>query len=122
MQSLVARRLVRRRIRHRIRKKASGTAQRPRLAVFRSDRHIYAQAIDDVKGRTLAQASTRDPEVRAKISDGGNLEAAKVVGDVVAERLKTSGIETVIFDRGGYLYHGRVKALAEAMRSAGMKF
>jgi len=122
MQSPVDRRSVRRRIRYRIRKKTHGTARRPRLAVFRSLKHIYAQAIDDVEGRTLVQASTRDPEVRGKISGGGNLEAAKIVGSVIGERLKSSGIETVVFDRGGNLYHGRVQALAEAVRSQGLKF
>jgi large subunit ribosomal protein L18 len=113
---------IRRRIRYRIRKKVSGTAERPRLAVFRSDKHIYVQAIDDGAGRTLAQASTRDPALRADVPRGGNIEAAKAVGAEIARRLKAAGIETAVFDRGGYLYHGRVKALADAARGAGLKF
>jgi large subunit ribosomal protein L18 len=113
---------VRRRVRFRIRKKISGTSQRPRLAIYRSDKHIYVQAIDDGNGRTLAQASTLDAEVRGSASRGGNVAAAKAVGTTIAERLKGSGVEAVVFDRGGYLYHGRVKALAEAARAAGLKF
>jgi large subunit ribosomal protein L18 len=121
MQRAIDRNAIRRRIRYRIRKKIVGTAERPRIAVFRSSKHIYAQAIDDGVGRTLAQASTADKEVRGKISAGGNIAAAKAVGETVGERLKSSGVESVVFDRGGYLYHGRVKALAEGMRSAGVK-
>ena len=113
---------VRRRIRHRIRNRVAGTAERPRLAVFRSDKHIYVQAINDAEGATIAHASTRDPEVRAMIPRGGNVEAAKIVGGTIAAKLKEKGLESVVFDRGGYLYHGRVKALAEAARSAGLRF
>ena len=121
MQRAINRNAIRRRIRYRIRKKIVGTAERPRLAVFRSSKHIYAQVIDDGAGRTLAQASTADKEIRGKVPAGGNIAAAKAVGETVGERLKSSGIENVVFDRGGYLYHGRVKALAEGLRSAGVK-
>jgi large subunit ribosomal protein L18 len=122
MYTPVNRRAIRRRIRHRIRKKVSGTASTPRLAVYRSDKHIYAQAIDDAEGRTLAAASTLEPELRGKVGKGGNVEAAKAVGTLIAERLKAGGCKTVVFDRGGFLYHGRIRALAEAARSAGLKF
>ena len=111
---------VRRRIRHRIRRKVEGTSERPRVAVFRTSRHIYVQVIDDSQGRTLAAASTRDPDVRGRISDGSNVAAAKVVGGVIVEKLKEAGVERVVFDRGGYLYHGRVRALAEEIRSGGV--
>ncbi len=121
MQKGIDRDAIRRRIRYRIRKKVSGTADRPRLAVFRSDRHIYAQAIDDGSGRTIAHASTLDADVKGKVKSGGNVDAAKAVGGVIAARLKDKGIEGVVFDRGGYLYHGRVKALADAAREAGLK-
>jgi len=121
MQRAIDRSAVRRRIRYRVRKKVMGTADRPRVAVFRSSKHIYVQVIDDGAGRTLTQASTVDKEIRGKISGGGNIAAATAVGETVAERLKSSGIEGVVFDRGGYLYHGRVKALAEGIRSAGVK-
>jgi len=121
MEARVDRRAVRRRIRYRIRAKVAGNAARPRLAVYRSDKHIYAQAIDDVAGRTLAQASTVDAEVRAQVGSGGSVQAAKVVGGVIAARLRQGGIDVVVFDRGGFRYHGRVKALAEAARSAGLK-
>ena len=119
----IDRRGVRRTIRRRIRGKISGTGERPRLAVFRSLRHIVAQAVDDTTGRTLAAASTLDPDCKGRVSsNGGNIEAAKVVGEIVAGRLKEKGIETVTFDRGGYRFHGRVKALADAARGAGLKF
>jgi len=121
MQAAIDRRTVRRRIRHRIRKKISGSASRPRVAVFRSGKHIYAQAIDDECGKTLAFASTQDAALRGDAAKGWNQEAAKLVGSAMAERLKAAGIKTVVFDRGGYVYHGRVKALAEAMREAGLK-
>ena len=121
MQRAIDRNAIRRRIRYRIRKKIVGTAERPRVAVFRSSKHIYVQAIDDGVGRTLVQASTADKEVRGKVASGGDIAAAKAVGETVGERLKSSGIENVVFDRGGYLFHGRVKALAEGMRSAGVK-
>ena len=122
MQAQVNRKAARRRIRHRVRKDIQGTKARPRLAVFRSLRHIYVQAIDDESGATLAQASTRDKQLRAEAGRGGNREAAQKVGQVIAERLKDAGVETVVFDRGGFLYHGRVKALAEAAREGGLKF
>jgi len=107
----------------RVRRRLSGTTQRPRLAVYRSLRHIYAQVIDDESGRTLAAASTLDPAVSSEVSDGKNRTArAAVVGRVVAERSKGAGITEVVFDRGGYRYHGRVRALAEAAREAGLTF
>lgn len=93
-----------------------------RLSVFRSGKHIYAQIIDDIKGVTVASASTLDKEVRANISKSSNVEAAGFIGKVIAERAAKSGISEVVFDRGGYIYHGRVKALAEAAREAGLKF
>ena len=120
MQKVIDRDATRRRIRYRIRKRLSGSEARPRLAVFRSDKHIYAQVIDDLGGKTIAQASTREKDLRGK--KGSNVEAAKAVGSVIAGRLRERGIETVVFDRGGYLYHGRIKALAEAAREAGLKF
>ncbi len=122
MHSVIDRDAIRRRIRYRIRRKVLGSAERPRLAVFRSSKHIYVQAIDDAAGRTLASASTAEPDVRAKVGRGGNVAAAKAVGALIAERLKGAGVSTAVFDRGGFLYHGRVKALAEAAREAGLKF
>ncbi len=112
----------RERIHVRMRKAMSGTAERPRLCVHRSTRHIRAQVIDDLAGRTLASASSLDKDVRAQIKGGGNIAASKVVGKVVAERARAKGVEQVVFDRGGYQYHGRVQALAEAAREAGLKF
>ena len=109
---------VRQRVHDRIRQKVEGTAARPRLNVYRSLNHIYAQVIDDSRGVTLASAST----VTAKIRAGGNVAAATEVGRLVAERAKEAGIAKVTFDRGGYLYHGRIKALAEAARAAGLDF
>jgi large subunit ribosomal protein L18 len=120
MQSEVDRRAFRRRIRHRIRKKVRGTAARPRLAVFRSLRHIYVQAVDDDAGRTLAHASTQDRELG--VASGGNVEAAKQVGKAIAAKLQQAGVQQVVFDRGGSGYHGRVRALAEAAREAGLNF
>ena len=102
--------------------KISGTAERPRLNVFRSSRHIYAQVIDDVLGHTLAAASTLDREIAAEIGDKSKKEQASRVGEVIAERAKEAGISEVLFDRGGYLYHGRVQALAEGARKGGLKF
>ncbi|MES2905817.1 MAG: 50S ribosomal protein L18 [Pseudomonadota bacterium] len=93
-----------------------------RLSVFRSVQHIYAQVIDDANGLTLAQASTLDKELKGKLKSGGNVEAAKAVGALVAARAKKAGVEQVVFDRGGYMYHGRVKALADAARESGLKF
>ena len=122
MQKNIDRDTIRRRIRYRIRKKVSGTAAKPRLAVFRSDKHIYAQAIDDGSGLTIAHASSLDAELKATVRRGGNVDAAKIVGGAIARRLKSKGIEDVVFDRGGYLYHGRIKALADAAREAGLKF
>jgi large subunit ribosomal protein L18 len=111
-----------RKIRHfRVRKKIKGTTERPRLNVFRSSKHIYAQIIDDTKGITLAAASTLDKEL-GEIKNGGNVEAAKKVGALIAKRAQEKGIKNVVFDRGGYLYHGRVQALADAAREAGLDF
>ena len=104
---------------NRVRGKISGTAERPRLCVFRSENHIYAQVIDDVAGNTLAAASSVEKGFEG---NGGNVEAAKKVGLKVAERCLEKGIDTVVFDRGGYIYHGRVQALAEAAREGGLKF
>ena len=106
----------------RVRKKLAGTTERPRLNVFRSSKHVYAQIIDDTKGVTLVSASTLDKELRDQIQNGGNVDAAQKVGALVAQRAKAKGIEKVVFDRGGYLYHGRVKALADAAREAGLEF
>lgn len=112
----------RERIHVRMRKRIAGTAERPRLCVNRSTRHIRAQVIDDTTGRTIASASSLDKDVRATIRGGGNIEASKVVGKVIADRARAKGVENVVFDRGGYQYHGRVQALAEAAREAGLKF
>ena len=106
----------------RVRNKISGTPERPRLNVFRSNKQIYAQLIDDVNGVTLAAASTLDKELKGQIEYGGNKEAAKKVGEAIAKRALEKGIETVAFDRGGFLYHGRVKELADGAREAGLKF
>ena len=108
----------RQRIKFRIRKSVSGTAARPRLSVFRSNKEIYAQLIDDVNGVTILAASSREKE----IGKGTNIEVATAVGKLVAEKALKAGIETVTFDRGGYLYHGRIKSLAEGARAAGLKF
>lgn len=110
------------RIHRRIRRKMSGSPRRPRLCVYRSLNHIYAQIVDDSLGTTLVSASTVEQEVRGDLKNAGNIQAAKTVGKIVAERAKAKGIEAVVFDRGGYLYHGRVKALAEAARECGLKF
>jgi large subunit ribosomal protein L18 len=112
----------RRRVHRRVRQKVRGTPERPRLCVFRSLSQVYAQVIDDTAGRTLAGASSLDKDTRKQIKGGGNLAAAKIVGKAVAERAREKGITQVVFDRGGYKYHGRVKALAEAAREAGLKF
>ena len=122
---------IRSRVHERIRLKLRGTAERPRLAVFRSVAHIYAQVIDDTQGRTLVSASSVSkagadkPAKGAKAKgskSGGNVASAKAIGKLVAERAKEKGIKSVVFDRGGYLYHGRVKALADAARAAGLEF
>ena len=109
----------RRRNRHAIRKRANG---RPRLSVFRSGRHIYAQVIDDLTGETRASASTVERDIRGTIATGANVAAAEAVGKLVAERALKADVDTVVFDRGGYIYHGRVKALADAAREAGLRF
>lgn len=106
----------------RVRRKISGTAERPRLCVFRSLSNMYAQIIDDSKGVTLASASTLEKDVKDALSSAGNLAGSQAVGKLVAERALAQGIETVVFDRGGYIYHGRVAALAEAARESGLKF
>ena len=105
-----------------IRVKLSGTSEFPRLAVYRSTKHIYAQLIDDVNHVTLASASSNDKELKDKLAHGGNIEAAKVVGEAIAQKAKKAGVECVVFDRGGFLYHGRVAALADAAREAGLMF
>ncbi len=106
----------------RVRKKISGTAERPRLNIFKSLNHIYAQVINDVDGATLVAASSLDAELKDKINFGGNIEAAKLVGALIAKKCSEKGISNVVFDRGGYLYHGRVAAFAEAAREAGLDF
>ncbi|MNJ43529.1 50S ribosomal protein L18 [compost metagenome] len=106
----------------RVRRKIQGTATRPRLNVFRSSKHIYAQLIDDVAGVTLASASTLDKELSGSISGGGNVESASKVGELIAKRAQDKGFKNVVFDRGGYLYHGRIQALADAAREAGLEF
>ena len=111
---------VRSAIRSRVRKKVKGVEVRPRLAVFRSINHIYAQVIDDTKGVTICSAST--VEKVSAVGNGGNIDAAKAIGRMIAERAKDKGVSKVVFDRGGYLYHGRVRALAEAAREAGLQF
>jgi large subunit ribosomal protein L18 len=110
---------IRLRIHKRIRSRVAGSPERPRLAVFRSINHIYAQVIDDQQGHTLVAAASTEKDLRGK---GGNVEGAKLIGKAVAERAKEKGIKKVVFDRGGYLYHGRVKALADAAREAGLEF
>ena len=117
----VKRKELRERRRLRVRKKVYGTAQRPRLNVFRSLKHIYAQIIDDDQGVTLVAASSLSPELRGKVT-GGNIAGAAAVGKLVAEKARARGITKVVFDRAGYLYHGRVKALAEAAREGGLEF
>jgi large subunit ribosomal protein L18 len=106
----------------RVRGKISGTAERPRLRVSRSNQHIYAQLIDDVAGRTLVSASSIDPELRSALKSGANRDAARAVGEALGRRAVGAGIAEVVFDRGGHLYHGRVAALAEGAREAGLKF
>lgn len=106
----------------RLRVKLSGTSERPRLCVHRTTKHIYAQVIDDVKGVTIAAAGSVEADVKGNFSHGGNIEAAKAVGKLVAEKAKKAGIEDVVFDRGGFIYHGRIAALADAAREAGLNF
>jgi large subunit ribosomal protein L18 len=112
----------RERRRLRIRQKINGTSERPRLSVFRSARHIYAQVVDDIAGSTVAHASTLSREVRTEVNEASKLDAAKKVGQAIAKLLLAKGIDKVVFDRNGYLYHGRVRALADAARAAGLKF
>ena len=107
---------------YRLRNNISGTADRPRLAVFRSNMHIYAQVIDDTVGNTLCAASTVEKDIRAKLEKTNDVEAAKAVGEAVAKKAIEKGITTVVFDRGGFVYHGKIQALADAAREAGLKF
>jgi large subunit ribosomal protein L18 len=113
---------VRRRIHERLRKRVRGAEKRLRLNVYRSLNHIYGQIVDDQSGRTLVSASTLDKEVRKTLKTGGNIEAAKAVGRILAARAKAASVTRLAFDRGGYAYHGRVKALAEAAREGGLEF
>ncbi len=122
MAGIATRYEIRRRIHKRIRKKIAGTGDRPRLAVFRSNKHIYAQVIDDQSGVTLAYAASNEDEAKKDLSSGSNIEAAKTVGRLIAERAKKKGLAGVVFDRSGYIFHGRVRALAESAREAGLKF
>jgi large subunit ribosomal protein L18 len=119
MITKISKNIIRVRVHERIRKGLHGSAERPRLAVFRSLNHIYAQVIDDRAGRTLVAASSNEKNA---VSNGGNVAGAKEIGKLVASRAREKGITKVVFDRGGYLYHGRVKALAEAARAAGLEF
>ncbi|MFN3648626.1 MAG: 50S ribosomal protein L18 [Armatimonadota bacterium] len=119
---MLRKRALRERRHQRLRRKLSGTTDRPRLAVYRSEHHIYAQVIDDTRGHTVAAASTLDPSLRSELKYGGNVEAAKRVGELVASRAKEAGVAKVVFDRGGVAYHGRVAALAQAAREAGLEF
>jgi large subunit ribosomal protein L18 len=116
------RQLVRRRVHARIRRRLSGTAERPRLSVFRSQKHIYAQLVDDEAGRTLCAAASTDKGVRDESGRGGDVAGAKAVGSLIASRAREKGVSAAVFDRGGFQYHGRVKALAEAAREGGLKF
>ncbi|MFO0964833.1 MAG: 50S ribosomal protein L18 [Gemmataceae bacterium] len=119
-QKLKKRRQLRRR-RH-VRSKVQGTPERPRLTVFRSSKHIYVQLVDDLGGKTLAAAGSNGKEIKASMPYGGNIKAAKAIGQLIAQKAKEKGIEKVAFDRGHYRYHGRVKALADAAREAGLQF
>jgi large subunit ribosomal protein L18 len=112
----------RRRVHERVRTRVVGTVERPRLCVYRSLDHIYAQVIDDHSGKTLVSASSIDTDTKKNLKGGGNVAAAKVIGKAIAERAKAAGVSKVVFDRGGYKYHGRVKALADAAREAGLQF
>ena len=122
MINKVSKNAIRQRRHLRVRKKIVGTSERPRLNVFRSNANIYAQIIDDSEGKTLVSASTLDKAIADKVDNGSNIDAATEVGKLVAERALASGITNVVFDRGGYIYHGRVKALADAAREAGLVF
>ena len=112
----------RRRVHARVRTRVTGTPERPRLNVYRSVAHIYAQVIDDRSGKTIVSASSVDKETKKGLKGGGNIASAKAVGKIIADRAKAAGVTLVVFDRGGYKYHGRVKALADAAREAGLKF
>jgi large subunit ribosomal protein L18 len=118
----ISRNAHRQHVHDRVRQRVVGTAGRPRLCVYRSLDHIYAQVIDDHGGRTVASASSIDKGTRAALKGGGNVAAAKIVGKAIAERSLAAGVQQVVFDRGGYMYHGRVQALANAAREAGLKF
>jgi large subunit ribosomal protein L18 len=120
--SVISREQVRERLHARIRRKIAGTPERPRLAVFRSQGHIYAQVVDDAAGNTVCAASSVEKSLREKFKRGGNVAAAKAVGLLIAERAKSKGVSQVVFDRGGFQYHGRIKALADAAREGGLKF
>ena len=115
----------RQRIRYRIRRRVSGTVERPRLTIFRSVSHMYVQVVDDASGKTIASASTVEPSLKGSLpqkSTGGNVAGAKAIGKTIAERLIEKGVKRVVFDRNGFLYHGRVKAVADAAREAGLEF
>ena len=116
------RKTARKKRHYRLRRYLSGTGERPRLAVFRSGKHIYAQVVDDVLGKTLVASSTMEKPVSGKLKSTSNIEAAKAVGADIAKKAMGKGVESVVFDRGGFLFHGRVKALADAAREAGLKF
>ena len=122
MVSKKSRSEIRRKKHMKLRNRFSGTAERPRLAVFRSNNHMYAQIIDDTVGKTLVAASTLEADIKKELEKTNNVDAAAYVGKVIGERAVEKGIKEVVFDRGGYIYHGRVKALAEAAREAGLKF
>ena len=122
MVSKESRQKIRAKKHMKIRNRFSGTAERPRLAVFRSNNHVYAQVIDDVAGKTLVSASTLEKDIKAELKNTDDIEAATKVGDIVAKRALEKGIKAVVFDRGGYIYHGKVKALADAAREAGLEF
>jgi len=122
MVSKESRQKVREKKHLKIRNRFSGTPERPRLAVFRSNDHMYAQVIDDAAGKTLVAASTVEKDIRASLSKTNDVEAAKTLGGIIAKRALDKGINTVVFDRGGYIYHGKVAALAEAAREAGLQF
>ena len=123
MKTAKTKRVRRQRAHQRIRRKVWGTADRPRLSVYKSTRYVYAQLIDDDRGHTLAQASSREEPIAGKAEGSGSTKsAARLVGEIIAERAKTNGVEKVVFDRGGYVYHGKVKELAEGARAKGLQF
>ena len=122
-RKIKAKRMRRQRSHFRVRNRVQGTTERPRLAVYKSLRYVYAQVIDDQNGTTLAQANSREADIQSGLeASTGGIEAAKAVGKLLAERAKDKGVEQVVFDRGGYIYHGKVKAVAEAAREAGLQF